>query len=70
MLLGDLRQRKKIVNAGVVDQDVDSPELGYRGVDKLFGFSRFADIRTHCFGFSSGGLDFGNYRLGPWPLLE
>src|SRR4029077_16587841 len=50
----------ELVNTGVVDEDIEAPEVFDGGGDDALGFFRLGDIAGDSDGFASGGGDGGD----------
>ena len=59
--LGDRFERRKIVDARVVDQDVEAAKGGDRGVDQAFGFGGLGDVALYGDGSAALACDGFDY---------
>lgn len=58
--LGGLFDLVELVNAGVINDDIQAPEDIDGRVDQRFDFRLVRDIRAHGHGSSTSGFDVGN----------
>ena len=63
LLLGDFFQRHELVNAGVVDHDVDLPERFLRSANSLSTSAFFATLALHRDSFSAALGDFIDHAI-------
>ena len=63
MFLGDILQWNKLVNAGVVNEDIELAEGLLRFGKETFNFHLPSYVRPHCYGFSALFCNFVHYTI-------
>src|SRR5271167_2095671 len=63
VLFGEGLDRGELVDAGVVDEDVEAAEVLDRRVDKALGLGGVGHIGAYGDGFATAGGDGGNYSI-------